>query len=76
MVKTVEKEELEEMKILFPGKSKGFVYLTAVIMLAGISFVMIGINSLVSAKYRLVIKQSELFYKSIEENNALIMEEK
>lgn len=66
------------MKILFHGrgKSKGYIFLTAILMLTGISFVMIGFNSLVSAKYKLVLKQSEQFYKSVEENNQKVLEGK
>lgn len=66
------------MKISFRGKSssRGFIYLTAILMLVGISFVLIGLNSLLSAKYKLVSKQSEQFYSIVEENNRKVMEEK
>ncbi len=72
------KEVLELMKTSFLGnkKSKGFIYLTAILMMTGISFVLIGLNEYVNAKYKLVNKQAESFYKSIEENNSEIVEEK
>lgn len=77
MEKTEKKEEAVPMKILSHGKkSNGFVYLSAVIMLTGICFVLFGVNSLVKARYNLLLKQSEQFYNSIEKNNLLVMEEK
>ena len=64
------------MKILFHGRSKGFAYLSAILMLVGICFVLLGINTLVTARYSLVKRQSEQFYMSVQENNEKVLEEK